>query len=312
MVYLFRLKRINSFFRNEFKGKQHPIIISGSPRGGTTWLYEVLQASTNSFGLWEPLHPKTIQEYYPNTNQWFHKYIPPSEDVVTINKFIADVCQGDFITESMLQKNIHFKDYKSTEQLLVKFCRLNALLPWFVNHFKNYKVIQIYRNPLAVVASQMKHGAWNYKEKYNGFELTGHEYYPEYYEQYKNILSEVRYPEEQLAVIWALDVIPAFAAQSERVLHLKYEELFLYPEENFNKIFNFLNIKAPGHLNELIQKPSSTTKQGSNILTEPKLQLETWKKNLTEEQANRVKNILLKFGFMQIDDVDYSLEIQRS
>jgi hypothetical protein len=70
-------------------------------------------------------------------------------------------------------------------------------------------------------------------------------------------------------------------------------------------------LKLPDNLSEIIRKPSSTTKQGSNILDNPEKQLLTWKKHLNEEQAERVRAILSKFGFNHIGDIEYSLKLDR-
>lgn len=286
-------------------------VISGSPRGGTTWLYEVIEKNSNGFGIWEPLHPKSMQDFYKDTNQWFHKFVPANEKNEELEKYFNALLKGHFITESLLQKNSKFRTYKSTSFLLQKYCRLSPLLPWFSNFFPEVKIVQMYRNPLAVVSSQMRHGAWNYKKEYNGYELTGLEYQPSYYQQFEEVLSTIKHPEEVLAATWALDMIPTLNYESPNVLKMKYEELFSNPELNFAKIFEFFDLKLPDNLSDIIKKPSSTTKQGSNIIDNPEQQLLTWKKHLNEEQTNRVRVILSKFGFSQIGDVEYSLKLDR-
>ena len=47
VVYDYRLKNLKGYFAHEFVPDKNPLIISGSPRGGTTWLYEVIEKSTN-------------------------------------------------------------------------------------------------------------------------------------------------------------------------------------------------------------------------------------------------------------------------
>lgn len=310
-VYIARLFTLQRYFAKTSQSTSSVRLISGSPRGGTTWLYEVIERNSEGFGIWEPLHPKSMQDYFPNTNQWYHKYLPYNLQNDELVFFFDDLLNGRFITESLLQQNSKFRTFKSTSFLLHKYCRLSPLLPWFNTHFPNVKVVQLYRNPLAVVSSQMRHGAWNYKKEYNGYELTGLEYHPAYYQQFEEVLSTIKHPEEMLAATWALDMIPTLNYESKNVFKLKYEELFSNPELNFAKIFVFFDLKLSDNLSEIIKKPSSTTKQGSNIIDNPEEQLLTWKKHLNEEQASRVRAILSKFGFNHIGDIEYSLKLDR-
>jgi len=312
LVYMLRLTVLKRYLANANNLNSPVRVISGSPRGGTTWLYEVIEKNSSGFGIWEPLHPKSVQDFYKDTNQWFHKFVPANEKNYELEKYFTALLKGEFITESLLQKNSKFRTYKSTSFLLQKYCRLSPLLPWFNHHFPNVKVVHMYRNPLAVVSSQMRHGAWNYKKEYNGYELTGLEYYPAYYKQFEEILSTIKFPEEVLAANWALDMIPTLLNRNDdNILYIKYEDLFLSSEMYFPQVFEFFNLPIPKDLSEIITKPSSTTKQGSNIIDNPEKQLETWKKYLTEEQVERVRGILSQFGFSQIGDIEYKLELNR-
>lgn len=312
-VYDYRLKNLQHYFASEFKPGKNPLIISGAPRGGTTWVYEVLQAATPSFGIWEPLHPNALQKYYPGKNFWFEKYIPEKGNVPEMEKFLGDVCSGKFITESMLQQNARFKNYRRTSFLLIKFVRLTGLIPWFTYRFPAYKIFHVYRNPIAVVASQMRHGAWDLKKSYSGYPMIkGREYYPEYYQQFKDVFPLVKYPEEMLAVTWALSFIPCILKPQKNVLYMRYEDLFLQPVPNFKKVFDFFDEHFPPAFNSLVKKPSATTRDGSNILGNSEKQLETWTKHLNTEQAGRIREILKRMGFANIGDIDYSLDVQRS
>lgn len=51
--------------------------------------------------------------------------------------------------------------FAEAEQLIVKFCRGTAFLPWFVRTFElRFAPIHFLRHPFAVAASQLKFGAW--------------------------------------------------------------------------------------------------------------------------------------------------------
>lgn len=304
-VYELRLQKRQAYFRDRFIPKRNPIIISAFPRGGSTWLFEVIQKATNSFSLWEPLHPKNLEAFFPNTNQWFDKFADKNDDVPELVHFLNAVLNGKFINESLIQKDIRFKSYKTTEFLLIKFCRLTPLLPWFMHHFKDYRVVQLYRNPLAVISSQIEHGAWKLKKEYRGYPLTGYEYCPEYYFQFRAILENIKTPEEFLAAQWAMDTIPFPIEKPEGVLSITYEDLYTNPVQNFTEVFNFIKITTPDNIEDKLKTPSSITKNNSSLFTEPEKQLSAWKKRLNSAQENRIRILLEKFGFYEIGETSY-------
>lgn len=81
------------------------IIISGTPRGGTTWLAELLAAVTKSPILWEPLEPSYHQEIKEKFG-WDY-YVPYNYDINT------DTSHKEIYTylESVLSGNIPLAKY---------------------------------------------------------------------------------------------------------------------------------------------------------------------------------------------------------
>lgn len=314
-VYNIRLKKLQKYYKKKIINSQDVILISGTPRGGTTWVNEVLCNDKKVFNLWEPLHPFSFQDYFGDGNKyWFEKYLPVDSSNKKLSNFFSDLLEGNFITEKLLDRNGKFKSYENCDKFLIKFCRLNEMLPWFVQKFPGYKVLQIDRNPIAVVSSQMKHGAWSLKKENieNFKKLDGDYYCPEFYNQFKKIVEEISYPEEFLAAKYCLSLIPSLnARKSSNVYTVKYEDLFLKPEKEFTEVYRFLGLDVPNDLLSLVKKPSSTTKPGSNITSSPKDQLLTWKRNLNDDQYERIMTVLNKFGFNQISEVDYKLEIDK-
>ncbi len=310
-VYQYRLSKIQTFFDKKSIKPEDVIIISGTPRGGTTWVNEILRTPNEVFDLWEPLHPFSLEDFHQDGNRfWFDKYLPSGAKCEELEVYLRKLLGGKVITERFLQKNLRFKTYSDCDKLLIKFCRLNEMLPWFLDRFPNYKVLQVDRNPFSVVSSQMKHGAWGLSERtIELYKKRTKSYCFEFYEQFSDIINSISTPEEFLTVNYCLSVIPRLKAQSKNLKIVKYENLFLNPEEEFNSIFEFFNLQVPSNLQEIIRKPSSTTKQGSNILTSPEDQLVTWKKFLTKEQVENISRILNQFGFDNVEGIEYELTL---
>lgn len=305
-VYNYRLARLQSYFSKKKITSDNSLIISGTPRGGTTWVYEVLvNGINNSFPLWEALHPFNFKDYYGKNDFWFNKYTPKNQHNPILQEYLTDILKGNFISERLLQKNNKFKDYKNSEILINKFCRLNEILPWFTVNFPSYKIVQIDRNPIAVISSQIKHGAWKFN---NGISFPSHKdsYCPHFFEQFEDITKNIKTIEEYLTIEYCLSIIPRISIDSPQIHSVKYEDLYIDPVTKFESIFNFLGLDVPSSLGELIAKPSSTTKSGSNLLISDQNQLLTWKKHLSLSQVSNILTILSKFGFNEIDEIDYS------
>ncbi len=52
-------------------------------------------------------------------------------------------------------------EHSQRDKLLVKFCRINRMLPWFAEQFDVRGIIFIIRHPCAVVNSMMRFGQWD-------------------------------------------------------------------------------------------------------------------------------------------------------
>lgn len=310
-VYKNRLERLKKYFSDLDIRSQDVMLISGTPIGGTTWVNEVLSRADRVFDLWEPLHPKIFADFYSDGNRfWFDKYVPEGKECNELDTFLQELLVGEVITERLLQKNQKFNDYKNCDRLLVKFCRLNEILPWFVHQFPDYKILQIDRNPLAVISSQMKHGAWNLsKEVIESYKKRDKSYCYDFYNQFQDVIDDIEHPEEFLTVLYCVSILPRLSVESENVLAVKYEDLFVNPKETFNHIFTFFDLEPLHDLDNIVRKPSSTTKSGSNILDAPEQQLLTWKRNLNHVQTERIRSVLERFGFNEVGDIDYKLEL---
>lgn len=311
-VYLKRLNRLQDYFRS---ANARSIVISGHPRGGTTWLKEVICHNQNLFDLWEPLHPKILSEYARTQIDYFPYFLPEKNKNDLLLKYFSDITQGKYISEKLLQQNERFKDYNRCNTILIKFCRLSPLLPWVRAHFPELKILHVHRHPLAVISSQMRHGAWNLKDAYDGYpvERLNNSFFPQFFKQFEDVLNSVKTPEEYLAVNYALNILPiSFGFEHENIHMIKYETILSNPEKEMIKIFDFFNLKTPDNLKSIVAKPSATTKSGSAILSGENFnENKSYLKYLDNDQIERILNILAKFGFNKINEFDYELTNSR-
>jgi len=193
-------------------------------------------------------------------------------------------------------------------KLLVKFIRLNRLLPWVAKRFQLRKIIFIIRHPCAVIDSQLKTGFCGYH--------PNNPPYKDIYPTQKNILDEaskiegldtrilkrlqeIDTREEIIAASWCLDnYIPLSYPKPYPWTLVVYEKLMKDGEREINRLFNEIGEKnvrrsAYRHLNI----PSMVIQKGeSDIVTKADIQLSKWKKSLSEGQIERILSIVSDFG----------------
>ncbi len=266
------------------------IIISGVPRGGTTWLAELLSVEEKLALIWEPLH----LEFYPpikKLNFKWRQFIDiNNHDHETIDLF-SQLLTGKSLTRGILQKTSIDK-LKNADALIVKFCRANRLLPWLTTHFEFKKVIHLLRHPCAVVSSQLSFGAWDDIEPFfTEEELKSDGFIENYYE----IIKPINTIEEKLAAIWCLDnILPLTENKSNKWVSVTYENLLLNPEKSFER----MDIEFNSDMENKFNQPSTTTKSSSPINKKETVmqQLSYWKTKLNEQQTNSILTILRQFN----------------
>lgn len=303
------------------------IILAGSPRSGTTWLMEILRIIPRYTTLFEPLNPLYLPKSF-EVGFRSRTYLPPEEDWSKgeehLRKILTSRPLYDFSSfeKRDTKKNLHkmisnYLDQLKPEilmhhlvgnKLLVKFIRLNRLLPWVAKRFQLRSMIFIIRHPCAVVDSQLKTGFCGYH--------PNNPPYRDIYPTQKNILDEaskiegfntsllkrlkeIKTREEIVAASWCLDnFIPLSFPKPYPWTVVIYEKLMKDGVREINRLFNEIGEK---HVRRSAFKhlkiPSMVIQKGeSEIVTKADIQLSKWKKSLSEKQIDRILSIVSAFG----------------
>jgi len=185
------------------------------------------------------------------------------------------------------------------DQLMVKFCNGNLMLPWLVENY-NIAAILLIRHPCAVVSSQLKFkGGYKYIYDHPQFDLPSFSGV-DFFDQYKDILETIKEPEENLAAMWCMTL----KSLLDDPLHNKgwhtlfYESLVENPEHELSLIkkrFPNFNWKET---NEDLRAPSRSTLGDKRLHTQIKNgnQLDKWKSELTKSQINNIKAVVKRFN----------------
>ncbi|MGR3303170.1 MAG: sulfotransferase domain-containing protein [Candidatus Scalindua sp.] len=270
-------------------------LIFCSPRGGSTWLSEMINLIPGTSMLWEPLHLRYVNEVRDLGFCW-DQYIPDTQDWPEAHNMFCKLFSGKILNQHILQYTQHNK-IKKAEKLIIKFTRANALLPWLNRNFifKNKPVYMI-RHPFAVVASQLDHPGWGHIPFITSFTIPDVPY-NEHYKKHKSFLERLSYKDEIHAATWCLsNMVPLQHVQNNiDWITINYEDLVLKPKLVMKRIFDEWNVNIDeDELEVAINTRSNTTRFGTPV--KGMVQLANWRKVLSKEQVRRIQSVLEYFN----------------
>ncbi|MEM6630815.1 MAG: sulfotransferase domain-containing protein [Bacteroidota bacterium] len=292
-LFIPRLERINA--QKNSIHPQNPLLIFGNPRGGTTWMGEILETLPNSILAHEPLRRGRLKELIELDFFW-HQPIPIEDDWQEAQEIMRKLLNREILDISLYFQN-KIWTLPQKDCFIFKFCHGNMLLAWLVKKFPVNPVL-IARHPCAVVASQLNHGGWkdlkSGKVAYDIPEFRNNEVYL----QYIDILSRVKSIEENLAATWALTMTQTISHPLNNIdwITVSYESLYLKFEWEIQRIFSRLGIPVPQKVWELKRRPSKSTSPQAKAYISSGRQLQKWKDYLSKTQQDRILSIVKEFG----------------
>ncbi|MHA1398172.1 MAG: hypothetical protein ACTSSF_10825 [Candidatus Heimdallarchaeaceae archaeon] len=100
---------------------------------------------------------------------------------------------------------------------------------------------------------------------------------------------------EKQIFMWAIEnYVPLKQLKDNEFKLLFYERFVVQPEEEFRKLFSYLEIPFQTKLLEKVHIPSAEVRKESAIIRGENL-LDNWKKNITTEQISKAIDILSIF-----------------
>ncbi len=267
------------------------ILLFSDPRGGSTWLTEALLTIPKSAAIWEPLH-LTYNPQVKKIGFSWRQEIPINSSWPEAKILFDKVQSGKYLNRylAFLHKP---SDYIRCRQLIVKFCRGNALLPWLVEQYDfKFKPVYLVRHPYAVISSQLKQGGWH--SSFTEFKIPEGRF-NESYLKHREFLKTIQSKEEALLVTWCItNQVALLAPNKDKWIKVHYETLHLNPEETIHHIFNDWGMTIPEGIQKKLQEESRTTVSG--VERESKIaQLRKWEKSFSVEKLDRFMEILNYF-----------------
>ncbi|MEQ8473920.1 MAG: sulfotransferase domain-containing protein [Marinoscillum sp.] len=262
--------------------------IFSDPRGGSTWLTEILMRILKLPVIWEPLH----LDYHPNLrslNFSWRTFLQPNDEWPALKVTMEEVLSGKVLNHNLCHLN-RPGDYKQTRHALVKFCRANGIYPWLAKHIAfNNKPVHLVRHPFAVAVSQMKQGAWDHK--FEGIEIPSAPF-NSYYLQHQEFLLSLSTKLESLVAYWSMGNALILKYESE-LIRVYYEDLYLNPQKEVQRILDGWGIEQKVTAKDSLTQLSKTTVDFSL-----QNQLSKWTSYLDQSQ---IKSMLRVLEYFEVD-----------
>jgi hypothetical protein len=273
--------------------KTKKILIISSPRGGSTWLAQVLSRDNSSVLIDEPLFNgthKKLKEVGIDT----YTYLEKSSNEKTYLEFFNSLLNLDFFHWRPLTKN-KINKFINPRNFVFKFINANFLIDYLNKNFKSAYLIFLIRNPYAVIASQLNHEGWRWAKDIKSVNIPTTLTNIDCYKNLKCVKFTDLKEEQVLAFIWCLNNkhIIFNENNNKKWITVTYESLISEQADDFKRIKMFINKKEEINKNLI----SSSTKGKSSDDIKNGLQLNKWKNNLNDQQIKNIHDILIKFDF---------------
>jgi hypothetical protein len=283
--------------------KENTICLFCQPRGGSTWLAEMLLNLPGSVLIDEPLWRGDMMAPFQkpseadrkvagiaNLDFFYHQSIPEQENWPEAKHVFENILAGRVASKGLYEEQRYAK-LENQGIYITKFCYAGLLMVWLHRQF-NFKSILLTRHPCAVVASQLNHPSWQ-KLTVDGNQVVGDFPFNTIYKEALEKTGPVKSREAYLALLWALNFKhTAMHPENNRTwLTISYEGLLLHFEAEIERIKSRygveLNIGGKNH-----KKPSISSQPASMQRLQNNAQLEYWKKLLSQKQISEILHVL--------------------
>lgn len=275
------------------------LVISSTPRSGSTLLSQVLGSIPNSCTLFEPLHLDNVPQAAEAGFSW-RTYLPPEEVWPEGKAYLRRVFKGK-VLNGWTVREISYRDGSKSDLLLVKFVRANRLFPWMCRQFDLPAPILLMRHPCAVISSQLGYG-WKGKER--PALPTYLEAYPRFLDAYARLKPGVEY----LAAKWAFDQMAVLMEPHPHPwMIVTYEELVRRPEETLTRIASRWKVEID--IEQALMKLNTPSSVVSGI-TQTISGINGWRQKLSADQISQILTTVNAFGitFYREDlEADYEM-----
>jgi len=282
------------FFIDRAGGPENSLVLSGSPRSGTTWIMEVLNAHQDHRLVFEPLRPQSVRMVRRLER---FTYIRRHNDDPELARLMRRVMSGRY---RYFWTDRHNRSFWCTRRL-VKLVRGNMLMGYLKQQSPATPIIFIMRHPIAQILSMHKLGYSPFDAK---LYLNQPALVEDYLEPYVDRIRSTEGYFENLVLHWCIQNRVALSQCRPDDVHLVfYEELCTDPQTHAERLYQLLGRPIDDRVRRAIRAPSRMANPDSAIVTGAtageKL-ISAWRDKATPQQIDTVLEGLRAFELDKI------------
>jgi hypothetical protein len=271
------------------------VLLSGTGRGGTTWVSAILNYDNRYRDMFEPFHRHFVRSSWRFV---YSLYLRPQDDNPAYLSHARRVLQGRIRNWWIDQAN---RRHLVTRRL-IKEVRANLWLKWLHNHFPGLPIVLLFRHPCAVADARLLLEWPTHLQLF----LSQPDLVSDHLESLREDLLALKTPFERHIAVWCIQHIVPLRQFAPGEVHLAFYENFIArPEDEIQRLFAFLKQPYTDRILEALGRPSWTTSRESPVSTSSGRSLvESWRKRIDAGQQARALEILRWFGLDTIYGLD--------
>lgn len=269
------------------------VILFASPRGGSTWITELIASQPKFWPISEPLNVRAdfVKQHLGVSK---HSELYSKDSRSKIEAYYSKILNGQY-PDLKLRPGLQF--YRPiTDRVVIKENQACLdRIAWFEDTFE-VKVIHLLRHPIPVALSREVFPV------FDGFESCGlRQHFSEEQLSLSDSIIENGTHLEKGVIAWCLHHVPALRATRSSWITLTYEETVLFPERVIAVLANRLSLPDEGMMLAQVRKPSQVARK-SNVETQKLLDSRGNRENLVDKWKSRVSAVEME-GVQRILDI---------
>jgi hypothetical protein len=306
-----------------------PILVTGMPRSGTSWVGRMISQAPLVRHVHEPLNISSRPcrcgvkfDYWfhylsPENLPYFHSHLKhtifPAFNRIGLLNLITELVQSKRIRpiSRYVQSHLFFRAVVKDPIAIFSAKTLAGLF--------NMDVVILIRHPAAIVSS---YKSLNWTHSFAHF-LNQPELMEDHLAPFRSEIEAFAKNEydvvDQAALLWKLihSMIIQYQETQPDWVFVRYEELAVNPIEGFHKIFNRLRLPLTKRMRRTIQGHSLQNQPPNAadpyiIKQDPHQVISKWKTNLTSAEIHRIRARVEDVSSTFFTDDDWNLEPVRT
>jgi hypothetical protein len=288
----------------------HPILVTGAHRSGTSWAGKMLAADSDTAYISEPLNvlhrpgvfkARVIHWYQYICEENQHEFLPAYQSLLQFDYHLWDEIRSLRSRKDFLRMGrdfmIFYNALQQGQRALLKDPFAVFSVPWFVQCL-HCRVLITVRHPAAFASSLQRLG-WSFDFKNL---LDQPLLMRDHLELFRAQMQSVQAQDVigQGALLWKMiyGVVRKFQQSTPELLVLRHEDLSADPVNRYRELYDKLSLDFTPRVEKVILKSSSSEnptalspRKTHSVKLDSAGSIKNWKKRLEPEVIRRIRDI---------------------